>query len=208
MAVPPLLRLLERIAVAFALVAGASIAVLAALIAVDILGRDVFGVSVQGTDEIGGYVLAFVGSLGMALTLLRRGHPRIDLFFRFFPPILRDALHALAQATVAAFALFMTWHAWGELQTTLRFGAITNTPLQTPLWVPQGVWVAGMAFFALTACVAACHAVVLLKAGGGAVSRVYGAPTVEEEVEGYVAADARSTGASEAVRAGNGDARD
>jgi TRAP-type C4-dicarboxylate transport system permease small subunit len=186
MTAPRALQVLERVAAALALGAGAAIAALAVLITVDILGRDLIGVSVQGTDEIGGYVLAFVGSLGMALTLLRRGHPRIDLFFRLFPQAMRDALHVLAQASIAAFALFMAWHAWGELATTLRFGAVTNTPLQTPLWVPQAVWLAGTAFFAVTACATTAHAALLLATDRAAVARFYGAPTVDEEVGHYV----------------------
>lgn len=181
-----LLRAVEHVAATLALVAGVAIAVLAVLITIDIVGRDFFGWSIQGTDEIGGYVLAFVGSLGMALTLLRRGHPRIELFFRFFPQMLRDGLHALAQVAMAAFAVFMAWHAWGELQTTLRFGAITNTPLQTPLWVPQAVWLTGMVFFALTACLAAVHAIVLLVTDRPSVERRYGTPTVDEEVSQYI----------------------
>lgn len=169
-----------------ALGAGSSIALLAVLITVDIVGRDFLGKSVQGTDEIGGYVLAFVGSLGMALTLMRRGHPRIDLFFRFFPEIVRDTLNALAQITIMGFAIFMAWQAWGELEKTLRFGAITNTPLQTPLWVPQSVWLAGMVFFALTCCLCTAHAIWLYVTDRRAVSRVYGSPSVSEEVEQYV----------------------
>ena len=184
-----LLRTVEHIAVTLALVAGVAIAVLAVLISVDIIGRDFFGASIQGTDEIGGYVLAFVGSLGMALTLLRRGHPRIEIFFRFFPRILRDSLHALAQLAMAAFAVFMAWHAWSELQTTLRFGAITNTPLQTPLWVPQAVWLTGMLFFALTACLTTAHALLLLMTDRASIERRYGAPTVDEEVSQYIHPD-------------------
>jgi TRAP-type C4-dicarboxylate transport system permease small subunit len=181
-----ILRTVEHVAATLALVAGVAIAVLALLITIDIIGRDFFGVSIQGTDEIGGYVLAFVGSLGMALTLLRRGHPRIELFFRFFPSVLRDVLHALAQVSMAAFAVFMAWHAWGELQTTLRFGAITNTPLQTPLWVPQAVWLTGMVFFAFTACLASVHVILLLLTDRSGVERRYGAPTVDEEVRQYI----------------------
>ena len=183
---PRILRAFEHVSVALALVAGVAIALLAVLITIDIVGRDFFGVSVQGTDEIGGYVLAVVGELCMALTLMRRGHPRIDLFFRIFPQGLRNGLNALAQITIAGFAIFMAWHAWGELQTTLRFGAITNTPLQTPLWVPQAIWVAGMGFFALTACLTSAHALYLLVTDPAAVSRFYGSPTVDEEVGHYV----------------------
>ncbi|MEM6891029.1 MAG: TRAP transporter small permease [Pseudomonadota bacterium] len=186
------LRAFERIAATFALVAGVAIAVLAVLITVDIIGRDFFGASIQGTDEIGGYVLAFVGSLGMALTLLRRGHPRIEVFFRFFPRVVQETLHAMAQLAMAAFAVFMAWHAWGELQTTLRFGAITNTPLQTPLWVPQGVWLTGMVFFALTACLTAAHALFLLFTDRASMERFYVSPSVAEEVSQYVSEEGRN----------------
>ncbi|MFK7762963.1 MAG: TRAP transporter small permease [Roseobacter sp.] len=181
-----MLRAVEHASVILALGAGICIVVLAVLITIDIIGRDVFGVSVQGTDEIGGYVLAFVGSLGMALTLMRRGHPRIDLFFRFFPNALRDALNVLAQVSIAGFAVFMAWQAWGELEKTLRFGAITNTPLQTPLWIPQSIWLAGMVFFALTCCVTSVHAISLYVADRRAISSFYGSPSVEDEVGQYV----------------------
>lgn len=183
---PRFLVVAEKVAVLLALCAGGAVAVLAVLIMMDIVGRDFLGVSVQGTDEIGGYVLAFVGSLGMALTLLRRGHPRIDLFFRFFPRTMGDVLHALAQVTIAFVAIFMTWHAISELQSTIRFGSITNTPLQTPLWVPQAIWVAGTGFFALTACLTASHALYLLKHDRTAVTRYYGPVTIDEEVSAYV----------------------
>lgn len=184
-----ILRVVEHVAATFALVAGVAIAGLAVLITIDIIGRDFVGISIQGTDEIGGYVLAFVGSLGMALTLLRRGHPRIELFFRFFPTGLRDALHVLALVAMAVFATFMAWHAWSELQSTLRFGAITNTPLQTPLWVPQSVWLAGMVFFSLTATLAAIHGLVLLASDRAQIGRRYGSPSIEEEVRQYTGSE-------------------
>lgn len=175
----------EHVAATLALGAGVAIAVLAVLITIDIIGRDFLGASIQGTDEIGGYVLAFVGSLGMALTLLRRGHPRIELFFRFFPQPLRDVLHVIAFVAMAGFAIFMAWHAWGELQSTLRFGAVTNTPLQTPLWVPQSIWLAGMIFFALTATLTAVHGLLLLITDRTQIEHRYGSPSVEEEVQQY-----------------------
>ena len=130
---PPFLRLIDGLAMICALVAGVAVALLAVLILIDILGRSLVGISVQGTDELGGYVLAMCGSLGLSWTLAKRGHPRIDLGFRFFPPALRNVLHVLAYAAISAMALFMAWHAWSELEVTIRFGAVANTPLQTPL---------------------------------------------------------------------------
>lgn len=185
-----LLRAFEHAAATLSLVAGVAVASLAALITIDIGGRDVFGASIQGTDEIGGDVLALVGSLGLGLglglTVLRRGHPRIETFFRFVPRVLRDVLHVLARLAMAGFALFMAGHARGEPQTTRRSGAIASTPLQTPLWVPQAVWPAGMIFFAQTACLTTAQALLLLASDRASIGGLHGAPTVEAEVRTYI----------------------
>lgn len=184
---PPALRALDRVAIVLALVAGVAVAILSGLIVFDIAARSLFRYSLQGTDELGGYTLALTGSLGLAFTLIRRGHPRIDIGFRFFPPRMRQILHVVALGTLTGFALFMTQHAIEEFRGTLTFGTVTNTPLQTPLWVPQAFWVAGTGFFALTALVMTVHGGMLVARGRGAeVERLYGPLTVEEELEEYL----------------------
>jgi TRAP-type C4-dicarboxylate transport system permease small subunit len=188
---PPALRALDQIAVVLAILAGAAVAILAFLIFFDIVARRLFRFSLQGTDELGGYTLALTGSLGLAYTLIRRGHPRIDIGFRFFPPRMRQVLHVVALATLTGFALFMSQHAIDEFRGTLAFGTVTSTPLQTPLWVPQIFWVAGTCFFALTALVMTIHGVLLVASGHGAgVERLYGPLTVEEELEEFLHPDA------------------
>ncbi|TVP74066.1 MAG: TRAP transporter small permease [Rhodobacteraceae bacterium] len=191
MTTPFALRLLDRVTVILALVAGVAVAFLAFLIVFDIAARSLFRFSVQGTDELGGYTLALTGSLGLAYTLIRRGHPRIDIGFRLFPLKLRRALHVLALATLTVFALFMTQHALSEFRTTLTFGSVTNTPLKTPLWVPQIFWVTGTGFFALTGFVLTLHGVLLLATGKGAqVEKRYGPVTIEEELEEFLHSEA------------------
>lgn len=189
---PPLaLRALDQVSVVLALVAGVAVAILAFLIVFDIVARSLFHYSLQGADELGGYTLALTGSLGLAYTLIRRGHPRIDIGFRFFPPRMRQVLHVVALATLTGFALFMSQHAIDEFRGTLAFGTVTSTPLQTPLWVPQIFWVAGVCFFALTAFVMTLHGVVLIASGRGAEAEtLYGPLTVEEELEEYLHPDA------------------
>lgn len=184
---PPALRAIDRIAVVFALVAGVAVMILSFLILFDIVARSLFRFSLQGTDELGGYTLALTGSLGLAYTLIRRGHPRIDIGFRFFPPRMRQVLHVVALATLTGFALFMSQHAIGEFRGTLAFGTVTSTPLQTPLWVPQIFWLAGTCFFALTGLVMTIHGIVLIASGrGAAVETLYGPLTVEEELDEYL----------------------
>lgn len=182
---PLALRAVEGLATVLALVSGIAVAALALLIVYDIVARGLFRHSVQGADELGGYTLALVGSLGLSHTLLRRGHPRIDVAFGLFPARMRAALHVLALAAMAGFALFMTVHALAELGQAVRFNAVTNTPLQTPLWAPQGLWAFGTGFFALTAAVMTAHAALLLFSDPARATALYGPATVEEEVAEY-----------------------
>jgi len=182
---PRIIRLLDHVSVALALFAGLAVAVLSVLICVDIVGRTFFRYSLQGTDELGGYTLALIGSLGLPYALLRRGHPRIDIFLKYFPRGLRALFHAAAYVALAGFAIFMTWHAMQEIGETISYGTVTNTPLQTPLAVPQAMWVLGTGFFALVATVCAVHCVSLWREPRR-IEALYGPLSVEEEVHEYV----------------------
>lgn len=181
-----LMRGLTLISRALAFCSGMAVAALALIICIDIGARNLLRVSVQGSDELGGYVLALVGSLGLAHTLIQKGHPRVDLGFRFLPKIVHGPLHVLALAAMTAMAVFMAIHVWGELDKTLTFGTVTNTPLQTPLWVPQGLWFAGIVFFAVTAATATLHGLCLLFQSPSELSNQYGTTSVEEEVTAYI----------------------
>ena len=184
--IPKPMRVITLIARALAFCSGMAVIALAFIIAIDIGARSLLRVSIQGSDEIGGYVLAMIGSLGLAYTLLQKGHPRVDLGFRFMPKSLHAPLHVIALIGMTGMAIFMTVHVWTELGKTLAFGTVTNTPLQTPLWVPQGLWLFGILFFALTAGIASIHAIYLLFKSPKKVSQLYGTNSVEEEVTHYV----------------------
>lgn len=180
--------ILERTGVLLALAGGISVLILAVLIAYDILARKLLAFSVQGTDELGGYVLAMVGSLGMSHVLHRREFTRIDLAFRLFSIGLQRLLHVVAYVSLAGMVLFLAYHAQGTLNETLLFQSRANTPLQTPLWIPQGLWVLGIWFFALNAVLQALRAVVLLISDPARVEREYGTVKIESELADYTAA--------------------
>lgn len=178
-----LLRLLDRLSVLLAYLAGLAVLLLALLIAIDILARDLLGVSVQGTDEIGGYVLAMIGSLGLAYVLAERANTRMDLALPFLPRPVQRLLHVLAYGTLACLAVFMAYRAFAELGETVHFDSRASTPLQTPLWIPQGFWAVGIGVFALSAVLHALRATALLARGSERLEREYGATTPEEEVD-------------------------
>ncbi|WP_333834368.1 TRAP transporter small permease subunit [Rubrimonas sp.] len=179
------LKGLEVGATGLAFVAGLGVLALALLIGFDVVARKLFGYSVQGTDELGGYALAMVGSLGMAHVLCERAFTRIDLLVRRLPAGAQGLAHVAAYWALAGMVLFMAWRGWLTLADTLTFQSRANTPLQTPLWIPQGLWVAGLAYFALAAVVHALRAALLFATAPGRISVEYGGASVEEELEAF-----------------------
>lgn len=148
----------------------------------EIVARRWFGFSLRGVDEISGYVLAITSAAGFCWAFVMRSHMRITLLFPYVPPIARTLLNLLAVLTLAAMALFCAWRGWAELGANFDSGKPANTPLQTPLWIPQLLWFAGLALFALTTGAAAAHAIGLVFRDRGLLDRLYGPASLEEEV--------------------------
>ena len=148
-----------------ALILGAGVVATVLFVLVDVIGRKTGWGSLGGSDEISGYVMAAVASWGLACALLDRAHVRID--------ILRQRLGAGGQAVMDVFAMIVTnavvlliaYQCWPVLQKTLERGSRANTPLETPLWIPQGIWFAGWAWFALSATVLSLIGIAYLVRG-------------------------------------------
>ncbi len=153
------------------------------LVVVDIIGRARFGLSLQGTDEIGGYTLAVMSAFGFAQTLLTRRHTRIELLIQALPRIPAAALNLLAALVIAGVAVFLFERGWSVLDESLEFMAVSNSPLQIPLWIPQGLWVLGLGLFAGIAIALAVQAVVILLRNPARFNALYGPPTIAEEIE-------------------------
>ena len=148
-----------------ALLLGLALLLTVAFILTDVLLRR-FGLgSLGGSDEVSGYVMAAVASWGLACALIERAHVRID--------VIRQKLNRPGQAAMDLFAMIVTngvvllivWHCWPVLQKTLERGSRANTPLETPLWIPQGIWFAGWLWFALTATALSLVGIAYLRAG-------------------------------------------
>lgn len=134
-----------------ALLLGLALVATVAYVLVDVIGRKTAWESLGGSDEISGYVMAAVASWGLSCALLDRAHVRIDF--------IRQKLRTNGQALMDIFSMIVTngvvlliaYQCWPVLQKTLESGSRANTALETPLWIPQGIWFAGWAWFALSA---------------------------------------------------------
>ena len=176
-----LIRSLEEGVRFSTLICGYLLLFLSILVGFEVLARKVFGFSMQGAYEIGGYIFAITGVIGFSYALLRRAHTRIDIFLSRMPEGAQRVLNVLSIISMAAFAVFMAWRASAALMETLEYGSIANSPLQTPLWIPQSLWLIGLIVFAVTSVSLAISAVYLLVREPEAVNRRFGLVTGDQE---------------------------
>lgn len=197
----PISRVVEPVARLAAIACGYLVLILSLAVTVEIIGRKLFSFSLQGTDDIGGYVLAIIAVIGASYTMAKRGHTRVDIFLVKLPAGWQRLLNVLAMVTMAAFATFAAWRGSTVLLESIEFQSVASNPLQTPLWQPQLAWLVGLVLFALISLAYAVHALALLITGDPQLNRFYGPASVQDELEAELTAQAeRAAQAGEGAR--------
>jgi len=157
---------------------------LSVMTCVEMLGRKIFSFSMQGIDEIGSYTYGIVGAFGFAYTLITRSHTRVDFLLSRFAPKARALLNLLAMLSLAALSLLCLWRGWQVVAESIELRSTAATPLATPMWIPQSIWLGGYLMFALVAGWAAIDALRLfLKGRAQELNTRFGPQTLEEEIE-------------------------
>lgn len=189
---------LERIA---AWIFGLAFLTLAAAVATETFARKVFNKSLQGVDELGGYILAVGAALAFAVALVGRTHIRIDLLHDMMPRGVRILLNLVAVVLLAVAAVAIAYMAWIALTDTIQFNATAQTPWATPLKFPQAVWLAALAVFVIVALAQVVRVLGLIASGRGAeVDRGYGPRGAKDELADELA-DIEARGAATATSA-------
>jgi len=93
-------------------------------------------------------------------------------------------LDILALLSFMLFAGMLTWQGWVIFAQSVALNAHSLTPLETPLAIPQFLWVAGFAFFFVVMVLLLVRAVTALALGDiDAVRRLLGSRTALQELE-------------------------
>jgi len=156
---------MEFIATWISRIFGWSLLFLSGFVALETVMRKLFNTSLQGADELGGYVLAFGSSLAFVVTLAERAHIRIDVLHRLFPVFVQSLIDWLAALSMAVMGCFLLYVGWFVLKDTMAYGSTAATPWATPLIWPQTVWYAALAVFSLSAVVLSVRATWLFFSG-------------------------------------------
>lgn len=182
------LRLVDRVATIAVWSGGALLLAAAALVGVEVVLRKALRISLGGADELSGYAFAIATSWALAFALLRRAHVRVDVVYARLPARLRAGLDLVALVAMASFAAVLTQRAAAVLGDSLAFAARATTPLATPLWIPQAMWLGGFALFllALAPLVLRC-ALALVTGDTASVQRLAGARSLQEDAAAEIA---------------------
>ena len=183
-----LLELVRGIARVGAWISGFLLFAVAGLIGVDIALRTFLGRSIGGADELAGYALAIASAWGYAFALLGRGHIRIDTLYVAMPRQIQAVLDLLGIAIFTGFMALLSWYAYGVLVQSIDSGSRSISRLETPLMVPQSLWVAGLVFFVLAALLLLARAsMALVRNDLATVFDLIGSRASQEEVDERVA---------------------
>ncbi|SFM51829.1 TRAP transporter small permease subunit [Marinobacter pelagius] len=153
------------------------------LVTIEVLSRQFFGRSNVHATEITGYVMAISTSWAFAYTLMRKAHIRIDALYLKFPVSVRGVLDLVALLSLALFCVLVVGAAFGVTEHSFSGGARANTPLGTPVWIPQALWFLGLVWFSIAVVLMSLR--VLLGVIGGHVDEVQwlaGSPTLDEQI--------------------------
>jgi len=154
------------------------------VIGAEVVLRKVFLISLGGADEMANYALAISTAWSLSFTLLYRAHIRVDALYLRMPPSVCAVLDVIALMSVLTFAVLLTWFAFDVWQTSWSFEATANTPLGTPLWIPQGLWLLGLGSFVLTILLLLARSLRAIAGGDFAgVNRIAGTRSIDEDLQ-------------------------
>ena len=175
---------IEAVSKWLARVGGFLLLAAALVISFEIIARKLFLFPFNVGTELSMYALATGASWSFSYALLRRAHVRVDVARRPLPQAGRCILDVAALMSLAVMASFLSYVAWTTAATSWALGARENTPLATPLVIPQGLWFLGIFWFALVAVEQTIMAATMLVRGRWSeVVQIAGPAGAEEEFE-------------------------
>ena len=171
-----------------AIVFGATMIALSFAIAAETILRKFFSHSLGGIDELGGYAVAVVAPLAFLVSAHEQAHIRINVLHAQLPLRARAVLNTVSAVSLALLAAFLLYFTFRNVEETLAYRSIAQTPWATPLIYPQSVWLVAMGAFTAGVLVIAVRALLhLLRGDWQVLDRRFGPGSPQDELEAELA---------------------
>ncbi len=179
-----LFKLTKRICTYGVVLQGIFLLFMSFYICADVMARKLFAYSIKGSIELSGYALASMSGWIFSYALLTKAHVRIDVLYSRFPLAIRLILDIASYLSLLVFFIPLTYYSYHFFHTTFIRHSVANTPLHTPLWIPEGLWIAGLIFFVWVCFISLAKIVALIMKGEASRAHIEGGiSTIEEEIE-------------------------
>ncbi|MDM8542927.1 TRAP transporter small permease [Desulfococcaceae bacterium HSG7] len=174
----------QRLSQVAAWVGGLILLLTSILIAIEVVLRKVFTVSMGGADEISSYAMAISCSFGFSYALFQKAHIRIDVLYNKCPQVIKYVLDILSLTLLGLYMIVLSYFGFIVFWTSFVKDSTANTPLHTPLWIPQLIWVIGLSGFAISIILILAGTIYsLVKKDFKTAGMLSGVATLKDEIE-------------------------
>lgn len=174
----------EKISQVAVWISGTLLFLSAIMIAVEVVLRKAFAISIGGADELSSYALAISCTWGFSFALFRKSHIRIDVLYCRLPLFGRFCLDILSNVLLLFYVSILSYFAVIVVKTSVVKLSTANTPLATPMWIPQSLWLTGLLWFGLTIFLILAGTIYnLLRGDHVEAAKLSGISTLDEEIQ-------------------------
>lgn len=139
----------EKIFIVFARSSEWILLLLALIIFYDVLMRYLFARPTIWALEISEYLLVYICFAGVTEAQRLRAHIKMRFFFNKFPEVIQLYLNLIFTLLTILFSFIIFLGAYDLAVTAFRLDAMSNTLLETPLFIPYALVPIGMGFLTL-----------------------------------------------------------
>lgn len=163
---------------------GAMMLLCALLVSLDVVFRAAFKVTYFESFELSTYAFAIATAMGMSYALVSRAHIRIEVLYMLLKPRLRGWVDLFAYVVLAVCAVVLFYWSAQLVLGNYDSGARSNSSLAMPLVIPQGIWLVGLAWFALLSVLYALYGLIMCLRGRSDLAHAkLGVASLEEEIQ-------------------------
>jgi len=141
----------ERLSLAGGVLAAALVGVAILIVTQMVFMRYVLVASTAWQTDVVTFSLVGATLLGSAWVLRERGHVTVDLVTENAPKHLRRIFLMLSDAVVFVFSALMFWKGWQLTHESWVGAWVTESMVETPLWIPYLAMPVGFGLLALQA---------------------------------------------------------
>jgi TRAP-type transport system small permease protein len=115
------------------------IVVMAVIVLVEIVTRNVLGFSFEMSEELGGYIIVGISFLSLPVCQVYRSYHHVLFLQHRMSPRARAVSHILFDLLSLLFCVVMVWQLSRLVAASFRNEDVSMGLLQTPLWIPQSL---------------------------------------------------------------------